>query len=72
MNLKYNPIGYIRNTSLQAYFMTALSLIWTLVFCTYIAGWLNVVPLLSGHVLFVFATFFTYGVFEDAKKDGKA
>ena len=72
MKLKYNPIGYIGDTSLRAYFMTVLSIIWTLVFCTYIAGWMNVVPLLFGHVLFVFATFFTYAVFEDAKKDGKA
>jgi len=38
MNLKYNPIGYIGDTSLRAYFMTVLSIIWTLVFCTYIAG----------------------------------
>jgi len=72
MNLKYNPIGYIREPSLQAYFMTVLSIIWTLVFCTYIAGWLNVMPLIVGHVLFIFATFFTYAVFEDAKRDGKA
>ena len=72
MNLKYNPIGYIREPSLQAYFMTVLSIIWTLVFCTYIAGWLNVMPLIIGHVLFVFATFFTYAVFEDARRDGKA
>jgi len=72
MKLKYNPIGYIGDTSLRAYFMTVLSIIWTLVFCTYIAGWMNVMPLLFGHVLFVFATFFTYAVFEDAKKDNKA
>ena len=72
MNLKYNPIGYIRDTSLRAYFMTVLSIIWTLVFCSYIAGWMNVLPLLYGHVLFVFATFFTFAVFEDAKRDGKA
>jgi hypothetical protein len=52
------------------YFMTALSIAWTLVFCTYIAGWLNIVPLLLGHVLFLFVVFFTYGIFEDAKRDG--
>ena len=69
MNLKYNPIGYIRDTSLQMYFMTALSIAWTLAFCTYIAGWLNVVPLMLGHVSFLFAVFFTYGIFEDAKRD---
>jgi hypothetical protein len=50
--------------------MTALSIAWTLVFCTYIAGWLNIVPLLVGHVLFLFTVFFTYGIFEDAKRDG--
>ena len=71
MNLKYNPIGYIKNTSLQMYFMTALSIIWTLVFCSLIAGWMNVIPLIYGHIAFVFSTFFTYAVFEDAKRDGK-
>ena len=69
MNLKYTPIGYIRDTSLQMYSMTSLSIAWTLAFCTYIAGWLNIVPLLLGHVSFLFAVFFTYGIFEAAKRD---
>ena len=72
MNLKYNPISYIRNTSLQMYFMTVLSLIWTLTFCSLIAGWMNVVPLVWGHVLFIFSVFFTYSIFEDAARDGRA
>lgn len=72
MNLKYNPISYIRNTSVQMYCMVALSLLWTLTFCTLIAGWMNVIPLIWGHVGFVFAVFFTYGIFEDAKRDGAA
>ena len=71
MNLKYNPIGYIRNTSLQMYFMTVLSIVWTLTFCSLIAGWMNVIPLVWGHVLFIFSVFLTYSIFEDAARDGR-
>ena len=71
MNLKYNPIGYIRNTSLQMYFMLVLSILWTLTFCGLIAGWMNVIPLIYGHIAFIFSVFFTYGIFEDAAKDGR-
>ena len=71
MNLKYNPISYIRNTSLQMYFMIVLSILWTLTFCGLIAGWMNVIPLIYGHIAFVFSAFFTYGIFEDAARDGR-
>ena len=71
MNLKYNPISYIRNTSLQMYFMTVLSIVWTLTFCSLIAGWMNVIPLVWGHVIFIFSVFFTYSIFEDAARDGR-
>ena len=71
MNLKYNPISYIRNTSLQMYFMTVLSIVWTITFCSLIAGWMNVIPLVYGHVAFIFSVFFTYSIFEDAAKHGR-
>ena len=72
MNLKYNPISYIRDTSVQMYLMIVLSLVWTLTFCGLIAGWMNVIPLVYGHIGFVFSVFFTYSIFEDAARDGRA
>ena len=72
MNLKYNPIGYIRDTSVRMYLMIILSIVWTLTFCGLIAGWMNVIPLVYGHIAFIFSVFFTYGIFEDAAEDGRA
>ncbi|MBB00433.1 MAG: hypothetical protein CMN34_05840 [Saprospirales bacterium] len=69
MNVKYNPLSYVRNVSMQMYFMTALSILWTATFCGLIAGWTNVIPLIYGHIGFLFATFMTYGVFKDAERD---
>ena len=71
MNLKYNPIGYIRDTSVRMYLMIVLSIVWTLTFCGLIAGWMNVIPLVYGHIAFIFSVFFTYGIFEDAARDGR-
>jgi len=70
MNLKYNPFRFIGNVSLQMYFMTALSIIWTLAFCTMIAGLANLLPLIYGHMGVLFAIFITYGTFKDADEDG--
>ena len=71
MNLKYNPIRFIGDVSLQCYYMIVLSIIWTMAFCSLIAGWAGVLPLIIGHVAVIFALFFTYAVFYDARKDGK-
>ena len=54
------------------YLMIVLSIVWTLTFCGLIAGWMNVIPLVYGHIAFIFAVFFTYGIFEDAAEDGRA
>ena len=70
MNAKYNPLSYIKNISLQMYFMIMLSIIWTVSFCGLIAGWANVIPLIYGHIGVLFAIFMTYGVFKDAEKAG--
>ena len=61
MNAKYNPLSYIKNISLQMYFMIMLSIIWTASFCGLIAGWANVIPLIYGHIGVLFAIFMTYG-----------
>lgn len=71
MNLKYNPLRFIGDVSLQCYYMSVLSIVWSAVFCSLIAGWAGLVPLIIGHVAVVFATFFTYAIFYDARKDGK-
>jgi len=71
MNLKYNPLRFIGDVSLQCYYMVVLSLVWTLAFCSMIAGWSGIVPLLFGHVAVIFAIFFTYATFYDARKAGK-
>ena len=71
MNLKYNPIGYITNLSIQMYLMIVLSILWTATFCGLIAGWMNVIPLIYGHIAFIFSAFLTYSIFEDAARDGR-
>ena len=70
MNLKYNPLRFIGDVSLQCYYMIVLSILWTLAFCGLIAGWTGVIPLLAGHVGILFAIFFTYAIFYDARKGG--
>ena len=68
MNLKYNPFRYIGNMSLQCYFMTTLSIVWSVAFCGLIAGWMNIIPLIWGHVGLVSAIFITYATFKDAEE----
>ena len=70
MYAKYNPLSYVKNISLQMYFMIMLSIVWTASFCGLIAGWANVIPLIYGHIGVLFAIFMTYGVFKDAEKAG--
>lgn len=71
MELKYNPLRFIGDISLQCYYMTVLSIIWSVVFSFLIAGWADLMPLIFGHVGAVFATYFTYSVFYDARRDRK-
>ena len=68
MNLKYNPFRFIGNMSLQCYFMLALSIIWSVAFCGLIAGWMNIIPLVYGHVGVLSAIFMTYATFKDAEE----
>ena len=70
MDLKYNPFRLIGNVSMQYYFMTALSLRWTLAFCSLIAGWAQIIPLIWSHIGILSAIFVTYATFKDAEKDG--
>ena len=69
MSLKYNPFRFIGDISMQMYLMVALSIVWTACFCSVIAGWSGVIPLIYGHVLTIFALFMTYATFKDAEKN---
>ena len=71
MNMKYNPIRFIGDVSLQCYYMMVLSIVWSVAFSSMIAGWAGFLPLVFGHIAVVFATYFTYSVFYDARKDSK-
>lgn len=72
MDLKYNPLRFIGDISLQCYYMMVLSIIWSATFSALIAGWAGLLPLIFGHIAAVFATYFTYSVFYDARKAGKS
>ena len=52
--------------------MTALSIVWSVAFCGLIAGWMNVIPLVWGHVGVVSAIFVTYATFKDAEEKNSA
>lgn len=65
MNLKYNPIRFIGDMSLQMYYMTVLSIFWSMTFCALIAGWQAIIPLIYGHVAVVAAIFLTYATFKE-------
>ena len=72
MNLKYNPLRFIGDVSMQMYLMLALSIVWSASFCALIAGWSGLVSLIWGHVLTVFALFMPYATFKDAEKNNSA
>jgi len=64
MNLKYNPIRFIGDMSIQMYTMTVLSIFWSMAFCAFIAGWQGIIPLLYGHVGILGMIFATYATFK--------
>ena len=64
MNLKYNPIRFIGDMSIQMYLMFVLSLIWSISFCALIAGWQAIIPLVYGHVGILGSIYATYATFK--------
>ena len=64
MNLKYNPIRFIGDMSVQMYVMTVLSIFWSMAFCALIAGWQGIIPLIYGHVGVLAMIFLTYATFK--------
>ena len=63
MNLKYNPIRFIGDMSVQMYTMTVLSIFWSMAFCALIVGWQGIIPLIYGHVAILAMIFLTYATF---------
>ena len=75
MNVKYNPLKYIPDPSLQTYFMLVLFTVWSVYFgfvATYYLGWLgySVITSIIVHLGVFIPLFFTNAVFLDAERDG--
>lgn len=75
MDVKYNPLKYIPDPSLQTYFMLVLFVVWS-VFFGFIAasylGWFgyNTVMSIIVHIALLLPMAFTNAIFIDAERDG--
>ena len=75
MDVKYNPLKYIPDPSLQTYFMLVLFTIWSVFFGFLAANYLglfnyNTVASIAIHVAVILPLAFTNAVFVDAERDG--
>ena len=75
MDVKYNPLKYVPDPSLQAYFMLVLFVMWSVFFGFLAAnylGWFgyNTIASLIIHVGILVPLAFTNAVFVDAERDG--
>ena len=76
MNVKYNPLKYIPDPSLQTYFMLVLFTIWSLTFGLIAIYWLGFIGYsiptsIAVHAAIVIPIAFTNAVFVDAERDGE-
>ena len=76
MNVKFNPLKYIPDASLQAYFMVVLFSLWSVSFgfiATYYIGWLGYSTLtsLAVHLSILVPIVVTNAVFVDAERTGE-
>ena len=76
MNVKYNPLKYIPDPSLQTYFMLVLFTIWSITFGVIAIFWLGFIEysILSSilvHAAVVIPLAFTNAIFVDAERDGE-
>ena len=75
MDVRYNPLKYVPDPSLQTYFMLVLFIIWSVYFgflaSTYL-GWFgyNIVVSIIIHIAILLPMAFTNAVFVDAERDG--
>jgi len=75
MDVKYNPLKYIPDPSLQTYFMLVLFTVWSVWFGFIAAnylGWFgyNTVASIIIHVAILLPLAFTNAIFVDAERDG--
>ena len=74
MDNRYNPLKYIPDPSLQAYFTLVLFTMWSVYFgfvATYYMGWLGykTVTSIIVHFAVLIPVLFTNAVFKDAERD---
>lgn len=75
MDVRYNPLKYIPDPSLQTYFMLVLFVAWSIFFGLFAAnylGWFgyNIVASIIVHVSILLPLAFTNAIFVDAERDG--
>ena len=75
MDVKYNPLKYISDPSLQTYFMLILFTVWSIFFGFLAANYLgffnyNTVISIVIHVAILLPVAFTNAIFVDAERDG--
>ena len=76
MDVKFNPLKYVADPSLQSYFMLVLFMIWSVAFgfiATYHIGWLgySTVTSVVVHLAILIPIMITNAVFIDAERDGE-
>jgi len=76
MDVRYNPLKYIPDPSLQTYFMLVLFTIWSVTFGLIAIFWLgflgySIVTSILVHAAIVIPIAFTNAVFIDAERDGE-
>jgi hypothetical protein len=75
MNVKFNPLKYVPDQSLQAYFMLVLFTLWSVAFgliATYHCGWIGYSTITSMvvHLSVLIPLIVTNAVFVDAERTG--
>jgi len=75
MDVRYNPLKYVKDPSLQTYFMLVLFIIWSAYFgflASNYLGWFgyNIVVSIIIHIAILLPMAFTNAIFVDAERDG--
>ena len=75
MDVRYNPLKYIADPSLQTYFMLVLFTVWSVFFGVLAANYLgffnyNTVASIVIHICVLLPIAFTNAIFVDAERDG--
>jgi len=76
MDVRYNPLKYIPDPSLQTYFMLVLFTIWSVTFGLIAIFWLgflgySIVTSILVHAAIIIPIAFTNAIFIDAERDGE-